>query len=155
MTDTTRLLDWLGRITQAEDQVSTAPIKALSATLDRDDPAPQACDVDFGSTERLGEIPADCLDDSHPYGPRAVRPGISRDIAETRRRVAPRRAASMTPGTMVAKWRPIPLVYWTRPRSVCAPGRPAGLSRLERGSGMSTSRFNANPQNYGPRSGPV
>ena len=45
MTDTTRLLDWLGRITQAEDQVTTAPIKALSATLDRDDPAPQAGDA--------------------------------------------------------------------------------------------------------------
>jgi len=45
MTDTTRLLDWLGRVTQGEDQVTPAPVKALSATLDRDDPPPRAGDM--------------------------------------------------------------------------------------------------------------
>jgi len=45
MTETTRLLDWLGRVTQSDDQVTPAPIRALAATLDRTDAAPRVGDA--------------------------------------------------------------------------------------------------------------
>ena len=38
------LRDWIGRTESADDEVTAAPIAALSATLDRDDPIPHAGD---------------------------------------------------------------------------------------------------------------
>jgi 3-methylfumaryl-CoA hydratase len=42
--DTDYLREWLGRLESGVDQVTSAPIAALSATLDRDDPPPQPGD---------------------------------------------------------------------------------------------------------------
>ncbi len=39
------LKQWIGRTETLEDQATFAPLKALSATLDRDDPAPQTGDA--------------------------------------------------------------------------------------------------------------
>jgi 3-methylfumaryl-CoA hydratase len=41
-TDLDHLRDWIGRTETRVDQVTAAPLAALSATLDRDDPAPAA-----------------------------------------------------------------------------------------------------------------
>ena len=38
--DMTGLKDWIGRTEHREDQISAAPLAALSATLDREDPSP-------------------------------------------------------------------------------------------------------------------
>ena len=38
--DLDHLRDWIGRTEQRSDDVTAAPVAALSATLDRDDPAP-------------------------------------------------------------------------------------------------------------------
>jgi len=62
--------DWLGRTMQLDDVVIAAPVKAMSATLDRDDPQPaegQALPplwhwLYFLPSERQGEIG----DDGHP-----------------------------------------------------------------------------------------
>jgi len=35
------LKQWIGKIETLADQVTTTPLQALAATLDRDDPAPQ------------------------------------------------------------------------------------------------------------------
>jgi 3-methylfumaryl-CoA hydratase len=59
--------EWLGRTTQLDDVVSAAPVKAMSATLDRDDPPPAAGQVlpplwhwlYFLPSERQSEIGAD------------------------------------------------------------------------------------------------
>ena len=40
MSETYRTEDWLGRTVVSEDCLTAAPVKALAATLDRDDPAP-------------------------------------------------------------------------------------------------------------------
>jgi 3-methylfumaryl-CoA hydratase len=42
--DINHLREWIGRIESLSDQVAPAPIAALSATLDRDDPLPRAGD---------------------------------------------------------------------------------------------------------------
>jgi len=59
--------DWLGRTTQLDDVVTAAPAKAMSATLDRDDPPPAAGQalpplwhwLYFLPCERQSEIGAD------------------------------------------------------------------------------------------------
>ena len=59
--------DWLGRTTQLDDVITAAPVKAMSATLDRDEPAPapgQALPplwhwLYFLPSERQSEIGAD------------------------------------------------------------------------------------------------
>ena len=38
--DLDHLRDWIGRTEQRSDDVTATPVAALSATLDRDDPAP-------------------------------------------------------------------------------------------------------------------
>eukprot|EP01137_Pigoraptor_chileana_P003235 Opistho-2@43132 len=43
--DMARLADWLGRSESREDQISTAPVAAMSATLDRDDAPPAIGDA--------------------------------------------------------------------------------------------------------------
>lgn len=43
--DIAHLRSWIGRTETIEDRVGTFPVAALSATLDRDDPAPMAGDV--------------------------------------------------------------------------------------------------------------
>ena len=40
MNETPNYADWIGRTTQLDDMISAAPVKAMSATLDRDDPPP-------------------------------------------------------------------------------------------------------------------
>ncbi|HET6828615.1 MAG TPA: acyl-CoA dehydrogenase, partial [Ramlibacter sp.] len=35
-----RLGDWVGRTETLADEITAAPVRALSATLDREDPAP-------------------------------------------------------------------------------------------------------------------
>ena len=45
MNATPSYTDWLGRVTQAEDVITAAPVKALPATLDRDDAPPAAGDA--------------------------------------------------------------------------------------------------------------
>jgi 3-methylfumaryl-CoA hydratase len=40
MSDTVSYADWLGRTRQQDDVVTAAPVRALAATLDRDDPPP-------------------------------------------------------------------------------------------------------------------
>ena len=40
MNETRTYADWLGRTTQVDDVITAAPVKAMSATLDRDDPPP-------------------------------------------------------------------------------------------------------------------
>ncbi|HJV63060.1 MAG TPA: MaoC family dehydratase N-terminal domain-containing protein [Albitalea sp.] len=45
MTDIAHLLDWLGKVELAADELTLAPVRALSATLDRDDAPPQRGDV--------------------------------------------------------------------------------------------------------------
>jgi 3-methylfumaryl-CoA hydratase len=65
--DTPSHAEWLGRTTQLDDVVSAAPVKAMSATLDRDDPPPAAGQVlpplwhwlYFLPSERQSEIGAD------------------------------------------------------------------------------------------------
>ena len=42
MSQTPAHADWLGRTTQVDDVITAAPVKAMSATLDRDDPPPAA-----------------------------------------------------------------------------------------------------------------
>ena len=42
--DVQALREWVGRTETAEDVVSTFPVAALSATLDRDDPPPRSGD---------------------------------------------------------------------------------------------------------------
>lgn len=42
--DIDHLRSWIGRSEVADDTVTTVPVKALSATLDRDDPSPRAGD---------------------------------------------------------------------------------------------------------------
>ncbi len=41
----THLQQWVGRSEQLQDEVTAAPLRGLSATLDRDDPAPQRGDA--------------------------------------------------------------------------------------------------------------
>jgi 3-methylfumaryl-CoA hydratase len=65
--DTPSHAEWLGRTTQLDDVISAAPVKAMSATLDRDDPLPAAGQVlpplwhwlYFLPSERQSEIGAD------------------------------------------------------------------------------------------------
>ena len=45
MNDPLRLEDWIGRETVATDRVHAAPVRALAATLDRDDPEPREGDA--------------------------------------------------------------------------------------------------------------
>jgi 3-methylfumaryl-CoA hydratase len=42
MNDTRSYAEWIGRAMQVDDVVTAAPVKAMSATLDRDDPPPAA-----------------------------------------------------------------------------------------------------------------
>ena len=42
--DIDRLRSWIGREEVAEDVITPVPVAALAATLDRDDPKPQASD---------------------------------------------------------------------------------------------------------------
>jgi len=42
MNETPNYADWIGRTTRLDDVVTAAPVKAMSATLDRDDPPPAA-----------------------------------------------------------------------------------------------------------------
>jgi 3-methylfumaryl-CoA hydratase len=59
--------NWLGRTMQLDDVVTAAPVKAMSATLDRDDPPPETGQalpplwhwLYFLPSERQGEIGAD------------------------------------------------------------------------------------------------
>src|SRR5690349_12742799 len=59
--------DWLGRTTQLDDVIGAAPVKAMSATLDRDDPLPETGQalpplwhwLYFLPCERQSEIGAD------------------------------------------------------------------------------------------------
>jgi 3-methylfumaryl-CoA hydratase len=67
MNETPSYADWLGRTTQIDDVLTPAPVKALSATLDRDDPLPAASQalpplwywLYFLPSERQSEISAD------------------------------------------------------------------------------------------------
>jgi len=43
--ETPAYADWLGRTTQLDDVITAAPVKAMSAALDRDDPPPAAGQV--------------------------------------------------------------------------------------------------------------
>jgi 3-methylfumaryl-CoA hydratase len=43
--DLERLREWIGRTEQAADRITAAPVAALSATLDRDDPLPREGDA--------------------------------------------------------------------------------------------------------------
>jgi 3-methylfumaryl-CoA hydratase len=43
--DMNHLREWLGRVESLSDQITSTPVAALSATLDRSDPRPQAGDV--------------------------------------------------------------------------------------------------------------
>jgi len=43
--DVDRLADWIGRSETRDDQITAAPVAAMSATLDRDDPPPQPGDA--------------------------------------------------------------------------------------------------------------
>ena len=43
--DSTRLREWIGRIERTDDVVTAAPLRALAALLDRDDPKPRAGDA--------------------------------------------------------------------------------------------------------------
>jgi len=45
MNETPTYPDWLGRVMEVSDVVTAAPVKALAATLDRDDPPPAAGDA--------------------------------------------------------------------------------------------------------------
>ena len=40
MSETPTYVDWIGRTTQLDDVITGAPVKAMSATLDHDDPPP-------------------------------------------------------------------------------------------------------------------
>ncbi len=44
MPEQPQLADWVGRTQQTDDQLTFAPVRALSATLDRDDPPPKMRD---------------------------------------------------------------------------------------------------------------
>lgn len=43
--DVAKLKEWVGKSTEAEDEITAFPVKALSATLDRDDAAPMRGDA--------------------------------------------------------------------------------------------------------------
>jgi 3-methylfumaryl-CoA hydratase len=45
MQDLPTLNDWLGRVSESHDTIVTTPVKAMSATLDRDDPVPAIGEV--------------------------------------------------------------------------------------------------------------
>ncbi|MDW3685829.1 MaoC family dehydratase N-terminal domain-containing protein [Cupriavidus sp. CV2] len=43
--DTAKLKEWIGKSTESQDEITAFPVKALCATLDREDPAPERGDA--------------------------------------------------------------------------------------------------------------
>src|SRR5215469_289951 len=139
--DIAHLRQWIGRTEARSDQVTLAPMAALSATLDRDDPPPQASDplpplwhwLYFLPVERQSEL----ADDGH-----AAKGGFLPPVALPRRMWAGNRQEFHKPlraGEMVTRVSRIldvhykegrggPLVFVTVRHEI---GNAAGLAMIE------------------------